>query len=142
MRLILELLVIVVAVIVGIIYLLRYLKRRSYRGDFRIDDRAAWQRRWQELEAMLEGGSSQWAVAVIEADKLLDRVMRSMALPGKDMGERLRFLSLSRPEIKAVWPAHLIRNRLVHESHYELDRRTAFKAFKTFERAFKDLGVL
>jgi len=142
MRLIILSLAVVLAVVVGLVYLFKYLKRRSYSRDFRINDRQAWQKRWQELEAMLAGGASQWAVAVIEADKLLDRVMRSMALPGKDFGERLRFLSLSRPEIRAVWPAHLIRNRLVHESHYELERRVALNALKTFERAFKDLGVL
>jgi len=142
MRLIILSLAVVLAVVVGLVYLFKYLKRRSYSRDFRINDRQAWQKRWQELEAMLAGGASQWAVAVIEADKLLDRVMRSMALPGKDFGERLRFLSLSRPEIRAVWPAHLIRNRLVHESHYELERRVALNALKTFERALKDLGVL
>ena len=142
MRLIILSLAVVLAVVVGLVYLFKYLKRRSYSRDFRLDDRRAWQKKWQELEAMLAGGSSQWTVAVIEADKLLDRVMRSMALPGKDFGERLRFLSLSRPEIRAVWPAHLIRNRLVHESHYELERRVALNALKTFERAFKDLGVL
>ena len=142
MRLIILSLAVVLAVVVGLVYLFKYLKRRSYSRDFRINDSQAWQKRWQELEAMLAGGASQWAVAVIEADKLLDRVMRSMALPGKDFGERLRFLSLSRPEIRAVWPAHLIRNRLVHESHYELERRVALNALKTFERAFKDLGVL
>ncbi|KKU49279.1 hypothetical protein A3H10_04180 [Candidatus Uhrbacteria bacterium RIFCSPLOWO2_12_FULL_46_10] len=142
MRLTILLLTAVLGVVVGLIYLLKYLKRRSYARDFRINDRLAWQKRWQELEAMLAGGSSQWAVAVIEADKLFDRVTRSMALPGKDFGERLRFLSLSRPEIRAVWPAHLIRNRLVHEAHYELDRRTAISVLKTFERALKDLGIL
>lgn len=131
-----------ISVVVGIVYLLKYLKRCSSSRDFRINDKLAWQKKWKELEDMLDGNQSQLAVAVIEADKLLDRVMKSMALPGKDFGERLKFLCYSRPELKAVWPANLVRNRLVHEAHYELDRRSALNALKSFERALKDLGVL
>src|SRR3989338_6029178 len=129
---------VLVIFVVGGYLLFRWLRRRENSREFRISDRQAWAKRWQELEKMLDGSESQWSMAVMEADKLFDRVMRSMALPGKDFGERLRFLSLSRPEIRAVWPAHLIRNRLVHESHYELDRRTAISVLKTFERALKE----
>jgi len=129
-------------VVVIVVFFLRYLRRRGRARDFRINDRLAWQKKWQELELMVDGHSSQLAVAVMEADKLFDRVMKSMALPGKDFGERLKFLCHSRPEVRAVWPAHLARNRLVHESYYELDKRAAVKALKLFACALKDLGVL
>jgi hypothetical protein len=133
---------VLLAAAAGTVYLLRYLRRRDAARDFRVDNKAAWRKRWQELEAMLDGPEAQWSVAVIEADKLFDRIMKSMALPGQDFGERLKFLTLSRPELKFIWPAHLVRNRFVHEANYELTRREATDALKAFARGLKGLGVL
>ncbi|MFA5954859.1 MAG: hypothetical protein WC817_05005 [Patescibacteria group bacterium] len=118
------------------------LVQRDRARDFRITDRRAWQKKWTELEVLLKQGESSWSVAIIEADKLFDRVLKNMGLPGKDMGERLKFLTRSRRELSYVWSAHLTRNRLVHESDFRLDRRTAIKTIDTFKRAFKELGVL
>ena len=136
--------IIISLVVIGfaVYWLLQYLLRRENSREFRIDDREAWAKRWRELVAMLEGDAAQWSVAVIEADKLFDRIMRSMALPGKDFGERLRFLSSSRSALRSVWPAHILRNRLVHESGYAISKREASQALKTFEHALKELGVL
>lgn len=133
--------VVAFAVVLTLVLVLR--RRGSSRGeDFRIEDREAWGKKWAELEALLEHSDSHWQVAIIEADKLLDRVLKSMRLPGDTMGERLKFLTYSRTELKFVWQAHLVRNRLAHEANFRLDRRTARETMATFKRAFKLLGVL
>ncbi|PJE76259.1 hypothetical protein COV04_00030 [Candidatus Uhrbacteria bacterium CG10_big_fil_rev_8_21_14_0_10_48_11] len=118
------------------------LQHRDRARDFRFEDRQAWQKKWQELETLLGQGEASWSVAVIEADKLFDRVLKHMRLPGKDMGERLKYLTRSRTELCYVWPAHLTRNRLVHESDFKLNRRLAAQTIDTFRRALHDLGVL
>ncbi len=112
------------------------------RNDFRIEDREAWAKRWAELEGWLSQGESHWQVAIIEADKLLDRVLKSMHLHGDTMGERLKFLTLTRTDLKFVWSAHLLRNRLAHESNFQLNRRMAAEALNTYKQALKKLGVL
>lgn len=135
--------IVIALVVVGvIIFYLRFANRRSRQKDFRMEDREAWARRWTELEAMLNEGESHWQVAIIEADKLFDRVLKSMHLPGTTMGERLKFLTRSRPELRYVWEAHLVRNRLAHESNFYLTRRTTADTLQTFKKAFRDLGVL
>ncbi len=131
----------IVFVIVVAVLLLRT-SRRSSSKEFRLEDREAWTKRWSELEAMLSEGESHWQVAIIEADKLLDRVLKSMHLAGETMGERLKFLTLTRTDLKFVWSAHIVRNRLAHESNFRLDRRTASETMAAYKRALKLLGVL
>ncbi len=99
--------------------------------------------RWKEIEAMLEGpGEMDYKIAVMEADKLLDYVLKSMSMSGKDMGERIRFASFKFGRLRKVWWAHVLRNQLVHETTFTLDRGTAKRALKTFKTALEELGAL
>src|SRR5574340_135401 len=53
-------------------------------------DKNGIKKRWQEIEAMLAGpGEMNYKIAVMEADKLFDFVLKSMSMSGKDMGERI-----------------------------------------------------
>lgn len=97
---------------------------------------------WEEIEASPEHGLMGAKLAVIEADKLLDGVLRSMAFPGETMGERLKTAAYKYPDITKVWPAHKLRNQLVHDSTFELSVGQAKRALKDFERALKTLNVL
>lgn len=97
---------------------------------------------WEEIEASPEHGLMGAKLAVIEADKLLDTVLRSMAFPGETMGERLKTAAYKYPDITKVWPAHKLRNQLVHDSSFQLSIGQAKRAVKDFEHALKTLNVL
>ncbi len=100
-------------------------------------------KRWQEIEAMLgQPGEMNYKLAVMEADKLLDFVLKSMSMSGGDMGQRIRFASFKYRRLRKVWWAHLLRNQLVHEATFSLNHGTAKKAIKTFETALRELGAL
>lgn len=100
-------------------------------------------RRWQEIEAMLhQPGEMNYKLAVMEADKLLDFVLKSMSMAGSDMGQRIRFASFKYRRLRKVWWAHFLRNQLVHEATFSLDHGTAKRAVKTFEAALRELGAL
>jgi len=99
--------------------------------------------RWQEIEDMLgRPGEMNYKLAVMEADKLLDYVLKSMSMAGKDMGERIRFASFKYSRLRKVWWAHVLRNQLVHEATFSLDHSTAKRAIKTFKRALEEIGAL
>ncbi|MBI5621809.1 hypothetical protein HY933_03035 [Candidatus Falkowbacteria bacterium] len=98
---------------------------------------------WAGIEQLLEQNSDvSWKLAIMEADKLLDYALKSVGFPGKDLGERLRSAAYRHPQIRDVWPAHKARNRLVHETDYHLDARTARSALQQFKRALQTLRVL
>ena len=105
-------------------------------------DKTGIKKRWQEIEAMLgRPGEMNYKLAVMEADKLLDYVLKSMSMSGKDMGERIRFASFKFGRLRKVWWAHVLRNQLVHETTFSLDYGTAKRAIKTFKRALEELGA-
>lgn len=98
---------------------------------------------WDEIERLLGGpGEMSLKMAVLEADKLLDHVLKSMAMPGNTLGERLKFAAYKYPKIRKVWWAHKLRNQLVHESSFYLDPRMARRAVQTFKSTLKLLNVL
>jgi hypothetical protein len=106
-------------------------------------DKTGIKNRWQEIEFMLDRpGEMNYKLAVMEADKLLDYVLKSMSMAGKDMGERIRFASFKFGRLRKVWWAHVLRNQLVHEATFSLDHATAKRAIKTFKRALEEIGAL
>lgn len=106
-------------------------------------DKAGIKNRWKEIEGMLERpGEMNYKLAVMEADKMLDYVLKSMSMAGKDMGERIRFASFKYSRLRKVWWAHVLRNQLVHEATFSLDHSTAKRAIKTFRHALEELGAL
>lgn len=97
---------------------------------------------WGQIEHSAKQGTLGRKMAVIEADKLLDNVLRSMMLPGETLGERLKMAAYKYPKIKDVWNAHRLRNQLVHETSFELSEREANRALNDFEKTLKMLNVL
>lgn len=100
-------------------------------------------KRWAQIEELLaRTDEMSYKLAVMEADKLLDHALKAKFFPGTSLGERLRAAGYKYPAIRNVWPAHLTRNKLVHEANYHLDERTARNAITQFKRALAELGAL
>lgn len=81
-------------------------------------------------------------LAVIDADKLLDEALRRKHYKGKTTGERLVAAQRDLSDNDAVWYAHKLRNRLVHEPDTQLKKREAQAALAGFRQGLKDLGML
>lgn len=97
---------------------------------------------WAEIEKSLGHGLMGAKLAVIEADKLLDGVLKSLLFPGDTMGERLKTAQYKYPNIRKVWPAHKLRNQLVHDATFELTQSQARRAVSDFHDALRLLRVL
>lgn len=97
---------------------------------------------WDQIEQTAKQGKTGGKIAIIEADKLLDTVFKAMNVPGETMGERLKAAGYRRPALRNVWTAHRVRNRLVHETDYELRDRDVRETLEDFKRALQELKVL
>ncbi|MEA3249670.1 MAG: hypothetical protein U9Q03_04945 [Patescibacteria group bacterium] len=136
--------VLLIALLV-ILFWLIYVNFRRFAASrqYEVGDRSAMRRRWKEVESLLDApGELSPKLAVIEADKLLDHALKSMAMPGTTLGERLKFASYKYPKIREVWWAHKVRNQLVHEATYRLDRGIARKAVRSFRKALQLIGAI
>lgn len=99
--------------------------------------------RWQRIERLLKSPQHEGdRLAIIEADSLLDFVLKAMHLPGETFALRIKFAQKKYFELKRVRWAHELRNKIVHQTDYRLDRRTAEAAVKAFEKALRTLGAL
>lgn len=133
------LLVIVVALVaaIGVATVFRAFTRPSLEG---LDPKRL-AAMWAEIEKTSEHGLMGAKLAVVEADKLLDTVLRKLHFPGETMGERLKTAAYKYPNISKVWGAHKLRNQLVHDATFEISVRQAKSAVRDFHAALKTLNV-
>lgn len=127
----------IVALVVGNIR--RFFASRKFDAH----DLEGMRRRWQDIENMATRGSElDRKMAVLEADKLLDTALKSLAMPGTTLGERLKFAQYKYPDLRDVWGAHRVRNQLAHEAGFRLDAGTARRALNGFQKALTRLGAI
>jgi hypothetical protein len=96
---------------------------------------------WRKILARLDTGlESEYKLAVIEADGMLDDILKRMGFTGETLGERLEKLtSATLPNIEEIKEKHQIRNNIVHDPDYRLSLDEARKILGVYEQAFKDL---
>lgn len=127
-------------VIVGIMVFIAVSITSKRRYSF---DKEDYQTDWLKIENNLTRDNKQsYNVAVIEADKLLDKALNEMGLPGKTMGERLKRAGGYFSQVNSVWYAHKIRNQIAHEHGFSVDYNQAKHALSSFKQALKDLGAI
>lgn len=99
------------------------------------------QEKWVELLTRVRTPEGM-VLAVIDADKLLEEALKHKGYKGKTTGERLVSAQRDIKDNDAVWYAHKLRNRLVHEPNVKLRKNEAQSALAGFRACLKDLGLL
>lgn len=95
------------------------------------------------IEKMGKEDANSHKMAVIEADKILDDLLKKNGYIGDDMGERLKQLTTAQlSNIDEVWQAHRVRNRVVHEPDFQLTRPQAKRAIEIYQKALEDLEMI
>lgn len=101
--------------------------------------------RWVRVEDyMRSDNESDWKIAVLEADNILDEAVERMGYPGDTLGERMKVIEPSDfPYLDEAWEAHKLRNQVAHKgTNYTLTRSEAERAIGIYYRVFKSLGYL
>lgn len=118
---------------------LYWLLRRPREDYAELDDYM--QRQWRQIDTDLAStAEADWRRAVVAADNVLDYFLRYKGFGGSSLGERLKMAQGKYHRLREVWPAHLLRNRLVHENDVRLVRGEAKRAVATFAQALAHLG--
>ncbi|RJO60098.1 hypothetical protein C4544_07080 [candidate division WS5 bacterium] len=109
-------------------------------------DKSFVSRKWREIETLMQQQKpSSYKVAVMDADKLVDYVLKAKVGTDGNMGERLKKaqkLFSSYSDYQNLWEAHKMRNRIAHEADHEVHFAEAKKNISYFKKALKDLGAL
>lgn len=82
-------------------------------------------------------------LAIIEADKLADDILKHSGHQGEHMADRL--VNIAPDQLKSLnrlWRAHRLRNDLVHTVGFQLSKEQAQATLADFEEFFKETGML
>ncbi len=123
-----------------LLFIVTVVSRGAKRRNSAIDP-AYYAEKWHIIERQA-GKKESWPLAIINADKLLDGVLKKRGFKGKTMGERLVAAQRDIKRNDAVWFAHKLRNRLVHDEEAGLREKDVKAAILGFQQAMKDLGAL
>jgi len=127
-------------VIVGIMVFVAISITSKRRYSF---DKEEYQTAWLKIEnSLVKSNTASYSSAVIEADKLLDKALNEMAMPGKTMGERLKRAGQYFTSVNSVWYAHKMRNQIAHEHGFKIEYNQAKHALASFKQALKDLEAI
>jgi len=100
--------------------------------------------RWNGILSHLDSvRESDWKLAVMEADKLVDDALARAGFAGATFGDRLSNIKPGTLlSLDGVWWAHKIRNRLAHEIDYFLRYTEARQAVGYYEAALAELQLI
>lgn len=96
---------------------------------------------WVQLQAYCKDKKT-WAMALIEADKLLNKALKRRRFKGKRMGERMVSAQRKFSDNDAVWFAHNLCKKVLTDPDARLREKDVKDALVGFRQALRDLGAL
>ena len=100
-------------------------------------------RRWRNIMKRLDtGNESEYKLAIIEADGLLDDMLKKMHLRGETVDDRiLRITPLMIANVDELKGAHQVRNSIVYDPDYRLSAGEARRVLLVYQRTFEELDL-
>lgn len=114
------------------------LTRRTPKGL----NKEKYQEDWLKIEHLVSDDVTSQHMAIINADKLLDRALKERGFKGRTVGERMCAASREFTKRDAVWGAHKLRNRIAHEEDAKTNQPLTRRVLASYKYALKDLGAL
>lgn len=101
-------------------------------------------RAWKQIQKRLRTGEpTNLRLAVLEADRILDEILKLAAYPGENLDERLENTTVAQiPNLEELRHVHKIRNRIVGEPDFTLTPGEAEIAVSIYKRTFVELGLI
>lgn len=101
--------------------------------------------KWEKIIKLSNSeNQSDWRLAIIEADIILDELLRKLQLPGETIGEKLKAIEPSDfLTIDAAWEAHKARNMITHNgSDFLINQREVIRIISLYESVFKEFSLI
>lgn len=101
--------------------------------------------KWQMvIKHVSSKNESDWKLAIIEADTILDALVEGAGYEGTSLGERLK--NADKGTFKTLdyaWDAHTVRNKIAHEgSGFQLSEREAKRVIQLYEQVFQEFKYI
>ena len=104
-----------------------------------VDD--AISKRWDTVKKHISSeNQNDWRQAIMEADIILDDLLKKLGYRGDSIGDRLKRVSKGDfKTLQQAWDAHLVRNEIAHEgSSVELNHIEAKRVIGLYRQVFEE----
>ncbi|KKU94077.1 MAG: hypothetical protein UY26_C0003G0227 [Candidatus Jorgensenbacteria bacterium GW2011_GWA1_48_13] len=147
---------IVLNIILAVLFVYVFIRALKYRPKFYFDSEALakrkkiiregakWGDKWKYLLEKARAHPPQSLfMGVVEADGLVDSVLKKIGVPGEHMADRLeRLAGRNLKTIERLWRAHKVRNDLAHTPGFTLDSHDAEEILGDYEAFLKEIGAI
>jgi len=99
--------------------------------------------RWEHVLGYLSSpNQSDWKLAIMEADSMLEDLTDELELEGGNLGEKLKAADKEKfKTLNDAWEAHLVRNKIAHDgSQFEITQHEANRIVTLYENVFREFG--
>ena len=101
-------------------------------------------RGWRKIIKRLKTKDvAQWKLAINEADKIIDEIIKHMNIKADTMDDRLEQVNASQlSNVEEVKSAHRISVNIKINPEFELDHEEAVRLIKVYEKAFREFNLI
>jgi hypothetical protein len=96
------------------------------------------------LNYLFSQHSSDWKLAIIEADSMLESLLDQLGFKGESLGDKLKSADQDTfPQLTTAWEVHTVRNKIAHEGlTFELSQHEAKRVIALYEKIFHGYGYI
>ncbi|MES2087860.1 MAG: hypothetical protein V4467_02595 [Patescibacteria group bacterium] len=101
--------------------------------------------RWEKITHHINSTNpSDWRLAILECDIILDEMLTKMGYHGDTLADRLKGVEKSDfLTIDQAWEAHRVRNAIAHDgSNFQITDREAKRVVGLYEMVFKEFKYI
>ena len=101
--------------------------------------------RWQRVVAHISSdNASDWRLAILECDIILDELLDKLGYIGGTIGDKLKNATTAEfRTLNNAWEAHKIRNAIAHEGQdFTLTQREARRIVSLYETVFREFDFI
>lgn len=96
------------------------------------------------LKHLFEPNQSDWKLAIIESDSMLESLLEQLGFKGENIGERLKGADVDKfRNLSLAWEVHAVRNKIAHEGlAFQLSLHEAKRVIALYEQIFRQYGYI
>lgn len=101
--------------------------------------------RWRYIETLVDSpNESDWRIAIIEADTMLDEILDDRGYSGDTLADKLKAVDGGAfTSLQNAWDAHNVRNQIAHAgSDFSITELEARRVIKMFKNVFEELRAI